>query len=221
MPNYVAAKGYYRRILGDALDDVAYVIPRTPYEYDHPEGTGHEIPPFESMWFCCVGRDRIPTLMERWNNDNDDDDVVLVRQQQQKIRKTTLSSKEHQCGTPRLVPSLDGLVSLGVISMQNRPNPRQRKKKKRRNDADVVLRTDERQNAGGGGILIPTPVGPSQRGQPQHSRPSSEPPTFSTMSTRPKMMERRPLSKKKKKTKGNGSGSRHRDESGKRSRERF
>ncbi len=59
MPNYVAARSYYRRILGDLVDDVAYFVPSQPYEYDHPEGTGHEIPPFASLWFCGIGKETI------------------------------------------------------------------------------------------------------------------------------------------------------------------
>lgn len=98
IPNYVAARNYYRRILGENVQDVAYVAPTKEYSYSHPEGTGHEESPFASLWFCCIGRDRIQKLAQSW--------------------------KESR----KFISSFDELVSLGVISIQNRPNPRQRKK---------------------------------------------------------------------------------------------
>jgi hypothetical protein len=57
-PNYVAARTHYPRILGASFDDVAHLIPSSPYEYDHPEGTGHEISPFAFLWFCGIGKVR-------------------------------------------------------------------------------------------------------------------------------------------------------------------
>ena len=59
MPNYVAARSYYRRILGEEIKDVAYCVPSRPYEYDHPEGTGHVVSPFASLWFCGIGKEAI------------------------------------------------------------------------------------------------------------------------------------------------------------------
>ena len=64
MPNYVAARSYYRRILGEELKDVAYYVPSSQYEYDHPEGTGHEVSPFESLWFCGIGQEAIERLQK-------------------------------------------------------------------------------------------------------------------------------------------------------------
>jgi hypothetical protein len=116
IPNYVAARNYYRKILGTAMDDVAYLIPTSEYHYSHPEGTGHEQSPFSSLWFCCIGKHRIQTMTRegsscyRTVNDNTND------------------TKSWNDKRPRFVASFDELVSLGVISLQNRPNPRQRKK---------------------------------------------------------------------------------------------
>lgn len=100
MPNYVAARSYYRRILGDLVNDVAYLIPSSPYEYDHPEGTGHEIPPFASLWFCGVGRDQIQLF------------------------------QQIHAGSATFVPSLEELEAKRAIPTEKRPNPRQRKKRK-------------------------------------------------------------------------------------------
>ena len=112
IPNYVAARSYYRRILGDTIHDVAYLVPYSEYSYSHPEGTGHEESPFASLWFCGIGKERIQELKKNWNNNEHDNDNT----------KTPIGKR------PKFVASFDELVSLGAISLQNRPNPRQRKK---------------------------------------------------------------------------------------------
>jgi hypothetical protein len=108
MPNYVAARSYCRRILGASVDDVAYLIPSTPYEYDHPEGTGHEISPFASLWFCGIGKDKINELKDLW-----------VKHE---------AKTDTDC--PKFVASLDELGKLRAIPTEKRPNPRQRKKRR-------------------------------------------------------------------------------------------
>lgn len=114
MPNYVAARKYYRQILGDSIDDVAYFVPnpKKDYKYSHPEGTGKEESPFSSLWYCGIGKGRIKKL-----KDHD--------------RTTNTTSHKANNGKgyrPNLVTSFEELVSFGVISLENRPNPRQRKK---------------------------------------------------------------------------------------------
>jgi hypothetical protein len=54
MPNYIASKEYFRTIvLGNGKRvQTFYITPSSTYEYDHPEGTGHETSPFASVWFC-------------------------------------------------------------------------------------------------------------------------------------------------------------------------
>ena len=108
MPNYVAARNYYRRILGDSIHDVAYFVPNQNYEYDHPEGTGHEVSPFKSMWFCGVGRENLQQLKDVWQK-----------------------QKESSTRNGRFVSSFDDLIKTGTITIQNRPNPRQRKKRRK------------------------------------------------------------------------------------------
>jgi len=115
IPNYVAARNYYRRILGDTIHDVAYLVPGSEYSYSHPEGTGHEKSPFESLWFCCIGKEKIQKLAKKdscYRNNNNFDD----------------GNKANPNGRPKFVASFEDLVSQGVISLQKRPNPRQRKK---------------------------------------------------------------------------------------------
>lgn len=102
MPNYVAARSYYRQILGKEVEDVAYFLPSRPYEYDHPEGTGREVSPFASLWFCGIGKAAIESF--------------------QKAGGANESFS--------FIPTLEQLEARKVISTQKRPNPRQRKKRK-------------------------------------------------------------------------------------------
>lgn len=68
MPNYVGARDYYRSLLSENPQaGVVYVIPLTPYEYDHPEGTGHATSPFDSIWYCGIGADRVKNVETVWN----------------------------------------------------------------------------------------------------------------------------------------------------------
>ena len=110
MPDYVAKKNYYRKIIGDAIEDVAYFVPSRNYLFQHPEGTGYEKSPFSSLWFCGIGKERIQQLKGYLN------------------AQTISSNKPSQGQRPKFVESFEKLVSLGVISLQNRPNPRKRKK---------------------------------------------------------------------------------------------
>jgi hypothetical protein len=101
MPNYVAAREYFRSSIGDA--NVFYLLPKVPYEYDHPEGTGHEVSPFNSLWFCCIRSDLMDRIKEKYSEKNSD---------------------------LKLFFSLDELKSHHVIPSVKRPNPKQRRKRK-------------------------------------------------------------------------------------------
>ena len=105
MPNYVASREYYRT---REQGDVVYLLPSQPYEYNHPEGTGKEIPPFTSLWFCGIGKERVQTVKGYWES---------------------IQWKEGQ-PKPTLAVSLESLRMSGTIPTQKRPNPRQRKKQR-------------------------------------------------------------------------------------------
>lgn len=111
IPNYVAARHYYRRVLGETIKDVAYLVPPVEYSYSHPEGTGHEVSPFDSLWFCGIGKDRIWKWTQQKKEQYYDSGDLLAHRQR-----------------PVFVDSFEKLVSLGIISLENRPNPKQRKK---------------------------------------------------------------------------------------------
>ena len=108
MPNYVALKEYWRKLTqledGKEANDIVYVIPASPYEYDHPEGTGHDIPPFASLWFCGVGRN--------------------VKEECKNVYKGT----SHSGNGPRIASSIKELQTVGAVKSGNRPNPKQRRK---------------------------------------------------------------------------------------------
>jgi hypothetical protein len=73
------------------------LIPTT----EHPEGTGHSIPPFDSLWFCGIGSDYVQRAVKLYEN-----------------RK--------KCKV-KIATSLEELAMMGVISFGNRPNPRKRR----------------------------------------------------------------------------------------------
>lgn len=118
MPNYVAARDHFRRLLHAHPEaGVVYVVPSTSYEYDHPEGTGHETSPFDSMWYCGLGADRVADAEKCWKAYDWDE------------------SDDSRSGRPRLITSLDELERLKLIPTEKRPNPRQRRKRRKQMQA--------------------------------------------------------------------------------------
>jgi hypothetical protein len=132
MPNYVAARSYYRRILGALVDDVAYLIPSVPYEYEHPEGTGHEISPFASLWFCGVGKEKIQQLKSDWEK-----------------HEVTIGK-----GCPKFVTSIEELGRIGAIPTERRPNPRQRKKRRANHEGQSGKQSAAQRSKGEGGSKL-------------------------------------------------------------------
>ena len=112
-----------------------YIAPSSkhPYEYDHPDGTGHVVSPFASVWFCGLSCNdgKIAT---------DTKDVVDA------FDKFHSPQSQSPTGTPRIMTTLQELIQLGVVSGARRKNPRQRKKM--RNEA--MRGTNS--NAVGGGL---------------------------------------------------------------------
>ena len=114
MPNYVAARKYFRTCTEGVSTGLIYVLPEAPYEYDHPEGTGHTIPPFQSMWFCGIRSDLITQVKEKYNSTHMRNDLQVL-----------FSMEELKC--------------LHKIPTTKRPNPKQRRKRKKIGDAKVSL----------------------------------------------------------------------------------
>jgi len=117
MPNYVATKEYWRQITassvggqgGEEPEDICYVVPPVAYEYDHPEDTGHDVPPFRSVWFCGL-----PSHL---------------------IRKARVLYSGKRSGggddAARLATSLEELRRWGAVPTVKRGNPKQRRKKRK------------------------------------------------------------------------------------------
>lgn len=56
LPVYIATKSYWKDFVEgkqQQRDSIIYFLPASSYQYDHPEGTGKDIPPFFSCWFLC------------------------------------------------------------------------------------------------------------------------------------------------------------------------
>jgi len=142
MPNYVAMKEYFRKIV---LDDdggsgsegkirIFYVAPSSnrSYEYEHPEGTGHEASPFASVWFCGLSRG------------GGKSDVKSATDAFARFHSSRASSP---ADAPRIAASLRELISMGGVSGERRKNPRQRRKMRRQ----AMQRADGAIAAGGAG----------------------------------------------------------------------
>ena len=117
MPNYIANKEYFRKLVLEKNVKTVFVAPPSnqPYEYDHPEGTGHEKPPFQSLWFCGLGFKK-----------SGDADIKKVKDCFTRYHKFNCKGRE-SC-IPRIASDLHELASMGYISSEKRKNPRQRKK---------------------------------------------------------------------------------------------
>mmetsp|Transcript_32917 Transcript_32917/g.49609 ORF Transcript_32917/g.49609 Transcript_32917/m.49609 type:complete len:365 (-) Transcript_32917:33-1127(-) len=130
MPNYVSTKEYWRKITQNI--QVVFIAPSTshPYEYNHPEGTGHEKSPFESVWFCGVsGNEDMKALKD-----------AFIKFHSKHTTSTPI---------PRWADSLQGLIQVGGVSGEKRKNPRQRKK--------MRLLAMQKSGAGGGAAAGPPP----------------------------------------------------------------
>lgn len=131
MPNYVATKEYCRAIM-DGRDaskqndklQFLYIVPGQPYEYEHPEQTGKDVPPFFSIWFCGLPIDL---------------DVACI----------SWDGIDSIC-RPRLAKSVRELEEWQAVPTQKRLNPKQRKKlKMKRSDiASEIIKSSSHDNAG-------------------------------------------------------------------------
>ena len=204
MPAYTASKHYYRKHCsrkkdvgndggegdeGLETEEVVYLVPNQDYHYDHPENTGKEQSPFASLWFCGLGRDRAVALRRFWDGASSS-------------RTTAVTAP------PTLAASLAELESKKVVSLQNRPNPRQRRKRHRKQLLGVAAEEPEPQE----------PRSPPGAAQQKHTQPA---PTTnhhcsSSQSTSLDVDADRPTAVHRKKKK-----SKYRDPSGKRAKGRF
>eukprot|EP00669_Euglena_mutabilis_P000479 TRINITY_DN10705_c0_g1_i1.p1 TRINITY_DN10705_c0_g1~~TRINITY_DN10705_c0_g1_i1.p1 ORF type:complete len:321 (+),score=44.23 TRINITY_DN10705_c0_g1_i1:45-965(+) len=55
LPGYVATKSYYSAAIGTTQQRPFYLVPKTRYDFAHPEGTGKPSSPFHSFWYLWFG----------------------------------------------------------------------------------------------------------------------------------------------------------------------
>ena len=133
MPNYVACRNHFRTAIAkkngkyssqddndDDPSDIMYVVPSIPYEYEHPEGTGKDVPPFASIWFCGIPIDKVDQVKDAFRRTHGKDSVGFP---------TSFSfTQRSKSNTPRLLSSLAELKKIKAVPTMKRPNPRQRRK---------------------------------------------------------------------------------------------
>jgi len=131
MPNYVACRNHFRssvlsNVVAQGQDssedplDILYVVPSTPYEYEHPEGTGKDLPPFSSIWFCGIPAGKVDAAKKAFRKTHGENSVGI------------LQNGQSQSDSPRLVSTLQELRALGAVPTAKRKNLKQRLKVKRK-----------------------------------------------------------------------------------------
>lgn len=121
MPNYVAVRNHFRSAIGANENDknpldIFYVVPPIMYEYNHPEGTGKDFPPFASIWFCGVHLNKIDH----------------VKREFQKHFGSHSVGPSGSRDVPHLVSTVEELRTLGAVPLEKRKNLKQRLKLKRK-----------------------------------------------------------------------------------------
>jgi len=148
--------------------DILYVVPSISYEYDHPAGTGKEIPPFASIWFCGIPVDRVQDAKDAFRKIHGEESVVGT---------SSLRSSGTTATTPRLVSCLMDLKELGVIPTKKRRNPKQRKKERQRIagslDSKVLVGDGGGGGAAGGGGGVAGAGGGMQSNRQKGTKKSS------------------------------------------------
>lgn len=111
LPAYTATKSYWRDFTASFQNPIQYIMPASSYTYLHPEGTGKDLPPFYSAWFCggIASTDVIKSL---YSNSG---------QKQQAISGV---------GKCMVIETVEEMV-LGEWVTQKRLNPKRRNKRKK------------------------------------------------------------------------------------------
>jgi hypothetical protein len=119
MPNYIASKEYFRKVVLEQNVENVFVAPSSsqPYEYDHPERTGKETPPFQSVWFCGLS-----------DGSSDTGVTTMAAIKDGFVKYHSKHCKGDKRIMPRIASSLQELIRIGGVSGEKRKNPRQRKK---------------------------------------------------------------------------------------------
>jgi hypothetical protein len=89
-----------------------YFIPVTTYHYDHPDGTGKDTPPFESLWFIGVNEDRdwntgfasgkIAESLKALSTSNESFKRIFQKRPNPKQRKKTSKKRAIELGTIKI-----------------------------------------------------------------------------------------------------------------------
>ena len=122
LPTYVSTKKYYSSAI-NASDPPFYVVPRIAYEFSHPEGTGHDEPPFASMWFLHGGAPGSTAMLHDTLRSSAGSKSARIP-----CSSGSWSSSRYTDGAVTVVRTVAELAAVGSVTVSRRPNPRQRKK---------------------------------------------------------------------------------------------
>lgn len=132
LPIYTATKNYWKEFASEFIrrtsdsDSLFYLVPPDCYEYQHPEGTGKDIPPFKSAWFIGIP----PVGSGVGGGAGGVVDVMEVRRALQSASATTVGKAGgvRARGTCAVYSTVEQLAVAGHVVVDRRPNPKQRKK---------------------------------------------------------------------------------------------
>jgi hypothetical protein len=141
MPCYVASKQYFKQIIlnhdNNNYDDngnhndsgnnddatMFYIVPHVQYQYSHPDGTGHATSPFDSMWFVGgLSKEIQSKIIQK----------VMGFSSKKNNQNSSPAAPTTTTATITLYTSHSQLIQAKIISVHNRPNPRQRQKKNKK-----------------------------------------------------------------------------------------
>lgn len=157
LPNYVATKSYYTDITlsakhckqpphpffivptskktegntgsGSHFNSVATGGGMDTYQFEHPEGTGHDVSPFDSFWILDIFSQLSSQVLTQGKgkgkgNNGKGAPTDLIEDSIRNLK----SSSTMPSPSSRVVESVDELKRLKLVPTMKRLNPKQRKK---------------------------------------------------------------------------------------------
>ena len=162
LPIYTATKSYWKEFASEFVrrtcdnNSLFYLVPPDCYEYQHPEGTGKDIPPFKSAWFIGLSTAVKGMGSGKSGGESCGLDVMEVRRALESATAATAAGGAgvRVRGGCAVYSTVEQLAAAGHVVADRRPNPKQRKKMMKMRAASEASTTGgggDRRNDGHGG----------------------------------------------------------------------
>ena len=122
LPVYTVTKSYWKDLVVgcSSEDNILYLLPPESYDYEHPEGTGKDVPPFYSSWFINLNKNSSSGSSSSGSAPINMDVVVGA------LNAANPKGLLRRCG---YALSIEEIVRRGLV-VEKRPSNKQRKKLK-------------------------------------------------------------------------------------------